>query len=135
MKVGIIRFPGSNCDGDIYYILQNFFQTRTKILWYREAIMENYELLILPGGFSYGDYLRAGALARFSPAMESLREHIARGGGVFGICNGFQILCEAGFLPGAFLMNSHLKHICRNVILQANSENRFASSLENQSKL
>ncbi len=129
MKVGIIRFPGSNCDQDIFSILREFFQLEVNILWYREPIIDKYELLVLPGGFSYGDYLRPGAIARFSPAMESLNQHVKRGGGVLGICNGFQILCEAGLLPGALIANRSLKHICRSVLLQANLNNRFASYL------
>ena len=96
------------------------------------SIEGKYELLILPGGFSYGDYLRAGAIARFAPIIDSLRSHIASGRAVLGICNGFQILCEAGFLPGALLPNRDLKHICRDVILSANPNNLFASYLESK---
>ena len=132
MKVGVIRFPGSNCDRDIFRVLRDSFALQVSILSHRVSIEEKYELLILPGGFSYGDYLRAGAIACFTPIMDSLRSHIANGRAVLGICNGFQILCEAGFLPGALLPNRELKHICRDVILSANPNNIFASHLESK---
>ncbi len=132
MKAGVIRFPGSNCDQDIAHVLHRFFEVTVDILWYREHIEKKYELLVLPGGFSYGDYLRSGAIARFAPAMESLRAHFARGGAVLGICNGFQILCEAAFLPGILMQNNTLKHICRRVLIKANLQNPFAVSLDKQ---
>ena len=134
MKVGVIRFPGSNCDRDIFRVLRDSFALQVKILSHRISIEEKYELLVLPGGFSYGDYLRAGAIACFAPIIESLRSHIAQGRAVLGICNGFQILCEAGFLPGALLPNRKLRHICRDVNLSANPNNLFASYLENKSR-
>lgn len=129
MKAGIITFPGSNCDRDIFYVLETFFQADARMLWHREPIHENFDLLVVPGGFSYGDYLRAGAIARVAPAMRSLVDHVNRGGPVFGVCNGFQILCEAGLLPGALIRNQSLKHICKDVELTANPKNPFASEL------
>ena len=130
MKVGIIRFPGSNCDSDIFTILTEFFHLKVSMLWYRQAIPDSYELLVLPGGFSYGDYLRPGAIASFAPAMTSLQEHVKKGRGVLGICNGFQILCEAKLLPGTLVSNRSLKHICCKVSLKANLNNRFAKKLK-----
>lgn len=130
MKIGVIRFPGSNCDRDILRVLRDSFSIEAKIIRHSMRIEEKYELLILPGGFSYGDYLRAGAIAPFAPVIDSLRSHAARGGAVLGICNGFQILCEAGFLPGALLPNRDLKHICRDMVLSVNPNNLFASCLE-----
>ena len=129
MKVGVITFPGSNCDWDIFLIMRDFFRVPIQMLSYRESLQKNYDLLILPGGFSYGDYLRAGAIARFAPIMKNLQQHVKRGAAVLGICNGFQILCEAGLLPGALIRNLGLKHICRTVELKANPNNRFTASL------
>lgn len=134
MRIGVLTFPGSNCDQDAVRVFTDFFQARTQLLWYREAIQEDFDLLIVPGGFSYGDYLRAGAIARFAPAMESLQAHARRGGVVVGICNGFQILCESHLLPGALIRNNSLLHICRNVNLRANPANRFAASLDDTRK-
>ncbi len=131
MKVGVLQFPGSNCDKDIINILELHFKLKTELIWYKEQITSKFDLLILPGGFSFGDYLRAGALAHISPAMQSLKQHLNWGGAVVGICNGFQILCEAGYLPGALMKNITLKHICKKVKLKTNSKNNFTSSLEN----
>ena len=132
MKAGVITFPGSNCDRDMVHVLRTFFNADARLLWHRDTITEAYDLLVVPGGFSYGDYLRAGAIARVAPAMQSLVEHVKRGGPVFGICNGFQILCEAGLLPGALIRNQSLKHICKDVELVANPENAFAGELDGQ---
>ena len=132
MKVGILQFPGSNCDKDIGNILNIFFKLQTTYIWYKESFNKKFDLLILPGGFSFGDYLRPGALAKFSPAMLNLSEHVNRGGAVVGICNGFQILCEAGYLPGALIKNKNLKHICKKVNLKVNQYNNFTSSLKSQ---
>jgi phosphoribosylformylglycinamidine synthase len=99
------------------YILSRFYNADAKILWHGDAIHEKYDLLVIPGGFSYGDYLRAGAIARFAPAMKSLKEHAEKGGPVMGICNGFQILCEAELLPGVLIQNTSLKHIAKSVPL------------------
>ncbi len=114
-RAGIITFPGSNCDHDMEQTLARFFDADADILWHNSKIEERYDLLVVPGGFSYGDYLRAGAIARFAPAMTSLKEHVDQGRPVLGICNGFQILCEAGILPGVLIRNTSLKHIARDV--------------------
>lgn len=130
LKVGIITFPGSNCDRDMQYVFQEFYNARADILWHRNAIEETYDLLALPGGFSYGDYLRSGAIAQFAPAMNSLKIHSYQGRPVIGICNGFQILCEAGLLPGALIRNVNLKHIARPVDLRAYSNVPFTDGLD-----
>lgn len=130
IKVGIITFPGSNCDRDALQIFSKHLACHTTLIWHRETIESRYDLLIVPGGFSYGDYLRAGAIARFAPAMQSLVEHRNRGGYVLGICNGFQILTEAGLLPGAFVRNIHLKHICKDTIITPDRENPFLRAME-----
>lgn len=121
LKVGVLTFPGSNCDHDILDVLNRFYDTEGELLWHANAIQGKYDLLVVPGGFSYGDYLRPGAIARFAPAMVSLQDHAKRGGPVVGICNGFQILCEAGLLPGVLIRNVSLKHIARWVDLRAES--------------
>ncbi len=115
MKFGVIIFPGSNCDHDAYHVISKHVGQPVDFVWHRETDLSSYDALIIPGGFSYGDYLRAGALARFSPVMSSVKEFAARGGFVFGICNGFQILCEAGLLPGALIRNRELHFVCRHV--------------------
>ncbi|HZG54430.1 MAG TPA: phosphoribosylformylglycinamidine synthase subunit PurQ [Pyrinomonadaceae bacterium] len=115
MKFGVIVFPGSNCDHDAYHVISKHVGQPVSFIWHRETDLSEYDALIIPGGFSYGDYLRVGALASFSPVMSSVREFAARGGLVLGICNGFQILCEAGLLPGALIRNRDLHFICRHV--------------------
>ena len=105
MKVGIIRFPGSNCDEDAWFAVVNDLREQAVMLWHKDTDLQGSDVVILPGGFSYGDYLRAGAIARFSPIMQQVAAHAARGGVVIGICNGFQIACEAHLLPGALLRN------------------------------
>jgi phosphoribosylformylglycinamidine synthase len=115
MKFGVIVFPGSNCDHDAYHVVSKHVGQPVDFVWHRETDLSAYDALIIPGGFSYGDYLRAGALASLSPVMASVREFAARGGLVLGICNGFQILCEAGLLPGALIRNRELHFICRHV--------------------
>ncbi|HEX8636017.1 MAG TPA: phosphoribosylformylglycinamidine synthase subunit PurQ [Pyrinomonadaceae bacterium] len=115
MKFGVIVFPGSNCDHDAYHVISKHVGQPVSFIWHREIDLSEYDALIIPGGFSYGDYLRAGALASFSPVMSSVREFAARGGLVLGICNGFQILCEAGLLPGALIRNRDLHFVCRHV--------------------
>ncbi len=129
MKAGVITFPGSNCDRDIQSILQNFFEIPTDMLWHADPIQNSYDLLVVPGGFSYGDYLRAGAIARFAPAMQDLLQHAKKGGFVLGICNGFQILCESHLLPGALIRNQNLKHICKDVSLMPESSNNVFGKL------
>lgn len=120
MKFGIVVFPGSNCDRDMEDALRNDLKQEVIMLWHKDRDISMFspeDCLVLPGGFSYGDYLRCGALARFSPMMESVIEHAHRGGKVLGVCNGFQILCESGLLPGALLGNDHQKFICSNVYI------------------
>ena len=123
MKFGVVVFPGSNCDEDMVYTLRNTLQQETVKLWHKDKDLQGCDAIILPGGFSYGDYLRSGAIARFSPIMEKVSEHAANGGFLFGVCNGFQILCEAGLLPGALLHNSNRKFICKNVFIKTDNTN------------
>jgi phosphoribosylformylglycinamidine synthase len=115
VKFGVIVFPGSNCDHDAYHVISKHVGQPVDFVWHRETDLKGFDAVIIPGGFSYGDYLRAGALARFSPVMNSVKEFAARGGLVLGICNGFQILCEAGLLPGALIRNRDLHFICEHV--------------------
>jgi phosphoribosylformylglycinamidine synthase len=114
MKAAVIRFPGSNCDQDCVVALTDF-GVATDYVWHKEKSVADYDLIVLPGGFSYGDYLRCGAIARFSPVMQSVREQAAAGKLVLGICNGFQILCEAGLLPGALIRNRSLHFACQHL--------------------
>jgi phosphoribosylformylglycinamidine synthase len=118
MKIGIVVFPGSNCDEDIYYVYKHILGQDTLKLWHKDTDLKGCDFIVVPGGFSYGDYLRAGAIARFSPIMESVIQHAQRGGYVLGICNGFQILTEAHLLPGVLLPNIKQKFICKNVYLK-----------------
>lgn len=115
MKFGVVVFPGSNCDHDTYHVISKVIGQPVDFIWHKEEEVESFDAIILPGGFSYGDYLRTGAIARFSPVMRAVREFAADGGIVLGICNGFQILCEAGLLPGALLRNRNLKFICEHI--------------------
>lgn len=115
MKAAVVVFPGSNCDRDCEHVLAHVIGASVRMAWHRDADLPPVDLVVLPGGFSYGDYLRTGALAACSPIMEAVRRHAQRGGLVLGICNGFQILVEAGLLPGALLRNGSLKFICRTV--------------------
>src|SRR5437867_4702196 len=114
MRAAVIRFPGSNCDQDCHFVLREF-GFDTDYLWHKETSAAGYDLLVLPGGFSYGDYLRCGAIARFSPVMKSVIEQAEKGKLVLGICNGFQILCEAHLLPGALVRNRSLHFVCEHV--------------------
>ena len=115
MKFGVVVFPGSNCDHDAFHAIGNVLQKPVEFIWHQSEDLANCDAVILPGGFSYGDYLRTGAIARFSPVMKSIEKFAKSGGMVLGICNGFQILCEAGLLPGAMMRNSGLRFICRHV--------------------
>jgi phosphoribosylformylglycinamidine synthase subunit PurQ / glutaminase len=115
MKFGVVVFPGSNCDHDTYHVISKVIGQPVDFIWHRQSTLNDCDAVILPGGFSYGDYLRTGAIARFSPVMGAVKEFAGRGGLVMGICNGFQILCEAGLLPGALLRNANLKFICEHV--------------------
>ncbi|MCS6822077.1 MAG: phosphoribosylformylglycinamidine synthase subunit PurQ [Microscillaceae bacterium] len=119
MKFGVIIFPGSNCDEDMIYVLSHTLQQNVVKLWHKSQDLQNCDCIVLPGGFSYGDYLRSGAIARFSPIMQEVIQFAQRGGYVFGICNGFQILTEAGLLPGVLLHNQQRKFICKNVYIKA----------------
>lgn len=116
-KVGIVVFPGSNCDHDVFHVCKNILNLDTKFLWHKQGDIEDRNIIILPGGFSYGDYLRCGAISRFSNIMQDVIRFANKGGIVLGICNGFQILCESGLLPGALIKNENLKFICKNVSL------------------
>lgn len=118
MKFGIVVFPGSNCDHDAYHVISKQVGQPVDFIWHRDTDLKSFDALIIPGGFSYGDYLRAGALARFSPVMESVKKFAASGRFVLGICNGFQILCEAGLLPGALIRNRDLHFICEHVFVR-----------------
>src|ERR1700679_102228 len=118
MKFGVIVFPGSNCDPDVFHVIQAIARQPVTFLWHESEDLENCDAIVVPGGFAYGDYLRTGAIARFSPVMQSIKKFAAKGGLVLGICNGFQILCEAGLLPGALLKNAGLKYICKQVHLR-----------------
>lgn len=117
MNFGIVVFPGSNCDRDCYYVIKDILNQPVRFIWHQERDLNGIDCVVLPGGFSYGDYLRAGAIARFSPIMSEVKEFADRGGLVIGICNGFQILTEAGLLPGALGRNKGLRFICRYVSL------------------
>lgn len=121
MKFGVVVFPGSNCDRDMQEALQNDLNQEVVMLWHKDKDLSAFttnDCIVLPGGFSYGDYLRCGAIARFSPMMQSVIDFANNGGKVLGVCNGFQILCEAGLLPGALLRNANQKFICKNVHLK-----------------
>lgn len=128
MKFGVITFPGSNCDQDMIYVLETILGQEVVHLWHKDHDLQGAEFIVLPGGFSYGDYLRSGSIANYSPIMKEVKEHAEKGGYVMGICNGFQILCESGLLPGALLHNDHQKFTCKNVFLKADNN----SSLINQ---
>ncbi|MHB8780830.1 MAG: phosphoribosylformylglycinamidine synthase subunit PurQ [Candidatus Geothermincolia bacterium] len=118
MKFGVVVFPGSNCDADCYNVIRDVLGQDVSYVWHGDTELAGFDCLVLPGGFSYGDYLRCGAIARFSPVMDSVRDFARAGGLVIGICNGFQILTEAGLLPGALLRNTSLRFICRYVNLR-----------------
>jgi phosphoribosylformylglycinamidine synthase I len=125
MKAAVVVFPGSNCDHDTYHVLKHVMGVETRFLWHGDRYCGDLDLIVLPGGFSYGDYLRTGAIARFSPVMAGVREFALAGGYVLGICNGFQILQEAGLLPGAMLRNRGLKFICRPVAIRVERVSAF----------
>lgn len=118
MKCGVVIFPGSNCDRDLLEVLESVSGSKPVELWHKDADLKGCTHIFLPGGFSYGDYLRSGAIAKLSPIMQSVIEHAGKGGFVMGICNGFQILCESGLLPGALLRNTNMKFTCKNVFLK-----------------
>ena len=123
MKIGVLVFPGSNCDHDTYHVVAELAKQPVTFLWHDSPSLENCDAIMVPGGFAYGDYLRTGAIARFSPVMQSVKKFADAGGPVLGICNGFQILCEAGLLPGALMRNAGLKYICKQVYLRTETTN------------
>ena len=128
MKFGIVVFPGSNCDHDVYHVAKHVLGHEAAFLWHKDTSFAGVDCVVLPGGFAHGDYLRAGAIARFSPIMKAVEAFAARGGLVFGICNGFQVLTEAGLLPGALMRNAGLKYICRDVHLRVERQDTAYTS-------
>ena len=131
MKFGIITFPGSNCDYDAFHAVTDVLGEEATYLWHKDHDLQGSDVIVLPGGFSYGDYLRAGAIARFSPIMQEVVSHARSGGPVLGICNGFQIACEAGLLPGALMRNSHLQFVSAEVRVRVeNSDTMFSNLYE-----
>ncbi len=134
MKFGVITFPGSNCDQDMIYVLKDILEQEVEELWHKDTDLKGCDAIVLPGGFSYGDYLRSGAIARFSPVMTAVIEHANKGGFVLGVCNGFQILCESGLLPGALLHNNNQKFICKNVYLKPESNSAKLTEHLDQNK-
>ena len=128
MKIGVVIFPGSNCDQDLIYVFQKILGQEVVPLWHKDHDLQGVDFVALPGGFSYGDYLRSGAIARFSPIMQEVISFANKGGYVMGICNGFQILTEAGLLPGALLHNQSRKFICKNVNIKAVTNNSLITS-------
>ena len=128
MKFGVLIFPGSNCDHDAFWTIQHVAKQPVSFLWHESHDLENCDAIIVPGGFAYGDYLRTGAIAKFSPVMASVRHFADAGGLVLGICNGFQILCESGLLPGALMRNTGLKYVCKPVDVRVeNAETPFTN--------
>jgi phosphoribosylformylglycinamidine synthase subunit PurQ / glutaminase len=132
MKFGVLVFPGSNCDHDTYHVIAELAHQPVTFLWHDSESLEGCDAILVPGGFAYGDYLRTGAIARFSPVMQSVKKFADAGGPVLGICNGFQILCESGLLPGALLRNAGLKYICKQVHLRTETtDSPFTQTLKN----
>jgi phosphoribosylformylglycinamidine synthase I len=130
-KIGVVVFPGSNCDHDAYHVCKEIIKADTKFLWHKDSSIEDRNIIILPGGFSYGDYLRCGAISRFSPIMTDVIRFANNGGIVMGICNGFQVLCESGLLPGALLKNENLKFVCKTVSLKVeNNKSIFTGNYD-----
>ena len=127
-RFGVVVFPGSNCDHDAYNVLKHVLKQDTEFLWHKQSSIDDRNVIVIPGGFSYGDYLRCGAIARFSAIMKDIVRFANNGGIVIGICNGFQIVCEAGLLPGTLLRNANLKFVCRNVTLNIENKNTIFTS-------
>jgi phosphoribosylformylglycinamidine synthase subunit PurQ / glutaminase len=134
MKFGVVIFPGSNCDEDIIYVLEKIMDQQVVRLWHKDHDLQGADFIVLPGGFSFGDYLRSGAIARFSPIMQEVIQFAAKGGYVLGICNGFQILTEAGLLQGALLHNKDRKFICRNIYMKAQTANSLITAQIDQQR-
>jgi phosphoribosylformylglycinamidine synthase I len=135
MKFGVVVFPGSNCDHDAFYAIGNVLHKPVEFIWHQSQDLANCDAIILPGGFAYGDYLRTGAIARFSPVMKSVEKFAHNGGMVLGICNGFQILLEAGLLPGAMMRNSGLRYICRHVHIRVEQTDTPFTSAAKQGQI
>jgi len=131
VKFGIVVFPGSNCEHDNYYVLNKVVGAKVEYIWHKETVLNFFDVIILPGGFTYGDYLRVGAVARFSPVMKEVVKFANSGGPVLGICNGFQILLEAGLLPGSLITNDHLRFRCQDVYIKVvNNKSCFTKCYE-----
>lgn len=131
MKFAVVILPGSNCDHDAVHVARDVVNAEVETLWHKETDLRGADCVIIPGGFAYGDYLRAGALAKFAPIMEPIRRHAANGGLVLGICNGFQVLTEVGLLPGALMRNEHLRFICRDIRVRTETKDSpFTSAME-----
>jgi phosphoribosylformylglycinamidine synthase len=128
MKFGVVVFPGSNCDQDMIHVLRNVMGQEVVELWHKDHDLQGVDFVVLPGGFSFGDYLRSGAIARFSPIMKEVIEFAKNGGYLFGVCNGFQVLCEAGLLPGVLLHNDNQKFICKNVYIRCETNNTLVTN-------
>ena len=136
MNFAVVQFPGSNCDQDCVHVLRNVFGYSTRLLWHKETGLGDTDAVFIPGGFSYGDYLRTGSIARFSPVMQAVKDFAENGGHVLGICNGFQILCEAGLLPGALIRNRSLQFRCEHVWLKpATHDSPFTSQIPEEKLL
>ena len=135
MKFGVVIFPGSNCEHDCFYVIDSILGTPVEYIWHQDTSVKGFDAVILPGGFAYGDYLRTGALAKFSPVMNAIADFAQKGGLVFGICNGFQILTEAGLLPGALLRNAGLKYVCRFEYLRTETMDTPFTNLLSQGQL
>src|SRR6188472_1244181 len=126
MRFGIVVFPGTNCDTDTLWVIREVLQQPAEPVWHEDTDLSRFDTILLPGGFAHGDYLRAGAIARFSPVMNAVQQFAAKGGPVVGICNGFQVLVEAGLLPGAMMRNAGLRFLCKDVHLRVeNSQTRI----------
>jgi phosphoribosylformylglycinamidine synthase I len=134
MKFGVVTFPGSNCDEDMVYVLQDLMGQQVERLWHKDTDLKGADFIVLPGGFSYGDYLRSGAIAKLSPIMTEVIAHANKGGYVLGVCNGFQILTESGLLEGALLHNNNQKFICKNVFLKPSSQTAAISKGLNEER-
>jgi phosphoribosylformylglycinamidine synthase subunit PurQ / glutaminase len=136
MNFAVLQFPASNCDQDAVHVLRNVFGHSARLIWHKEASLGDVDAVVVPGGFSYGDYLRTGAIARFSPVMQAVQQFAANGGLVLGICNGFQILCEAGLLPGALIRNRSLQFRCEHIFLKtATSDSPFTNQISSDKLL
>ena len=135
MKFGVVVFPGSNCDHDCYYVIESVIGKPVEFIWHQDTSLKGFDAVILPGGFAYGDYLRTGALARFSPVMRAVQDFASRGGPVIGICNGFQILTEAGLLPGALMRNITRRYICKFLALRVETTSTPFTNLLNKGQV